>query len=97
MPRLLLHRERISPKNLETVLVDKLVSEVSSMFPDVKTNADHTGIVNSAHFDRLEGLVRDALDKGAKVTVVTRRSTSPFLVIDDWSYIGYASTIGGSQ
>ncbi|MCC8937079.1 coniferyl aldehyde dehydrogenase [Bradyrhizobium sp. Arg68] len=57
-------------KQLEAALVDQLINETSAMFPRVHTNSDHTGIINSRHFDRLENLVNDARSKGARITVV---------------------------
>jgi len=50
---------------------DELVSEmkaaVSSFYPDLKHNDDYTSIINEKHFDRLQGLLKDAKEKGATI------------------------------
>jgi len=35
--------------------------------PDLKHNDDYTSIVNQKHFDRLQGLLTDAKEKGAQI------------------------------
>ena len=51
--------------------VDNFVSEASSsietMFPTLKDNEDYTSIVNQRHYERLQGYLDDAREKGAKI------------------------------
>ena len=51
--------------------VDSFVSEASAavtkMFPTLKDNVDYTSIVNERHYERLQGYVEEAKEKGAKV------------------------------
>ncbi len=48
--------------------VDEFVAEatksVKKMFPTLKDNPDYTSIINQRHFDRINGYVEDAKDKG---------------------------------
>ena len=40
------------------------------MYPDPLDNDDYASIVSDRHFERLQGLVEDARDKGAEVIEV---------------------------
>jgi coniferyl-aldehyde dehydrogenase len=40
---------------------------VAKMYPRLADNGDYTSIVNAQHYDRLQGYVTDAKEKGAKV------------------------------
>ena len=40
---------------------------VADFYPDLKHNDDYTSIVNQKHFDRLQGLLSDAKEKGAEI------------------------------
>ena len=40
---------------------------VSEYFPDLKNNDDYTSIINEKHYDRLQELLDDAIEKGANV------------------------------
>lgn len=45
----------------------KLACEVAlELYPSLSGNADYTRIINTQHFDRLNGLVRDAVELGAR-------------------------------
>ena len=48
-------------------LVTEMKSAVSSFYPDLKHNDDYTSIINEKHYDRLQGLLQDAKDKGATI------------------------------
>jgi coniferyl-aldehyde dehydrogenase len=54
--------------------VDDFVSEatksVTTMFPSLKDNQDYTSIVNQRHYDRLQGYLEDAREKGAKIVEI---------------------------
>jgi len=54
----------------EQALIDKLATHFDAMFPTLSQNADVTGIISTAHFNRLTGYLDDARRKGAKVTVI---------------------------
>jgi coniferyl-aldehyde dehydrogenase len=48
-------------------LVAEMKSAVTSFYPDLKHNDDYTSIINEKHYDRLQGLLKDAKDKGATI------------------------------
>ncbi|MFN3237256.1 MAG: coniferyl aldehyde dehydrogenase [Pseudomonadales bacterium] len=43
---------------------------VATMFKDIKDNPDYTSIVNQRHFDRLNGYIEDAKNKGARIVEI---------------------------
>jgi len=45
-------------------------SSVARMYADLKDNPDYTSIVNQRHFDRINGYIDDAKNKGAEVVVI---------------------------
>lgn len=62
---------------------------VSDLYPQGPASTDYTSIINDRHFDRLNGLLRDAEDKGARVLPVGRpvkgvraHTLAPMLVLD---------------
>ena len=46
------------------------VEVTSEMYPDIKDNDDFTSIVNQKHFDRIQGLLEDAKEKGADIVEI---------------------------
>ena len=48
-------------------LVSGMKEAVADFYPDLKHNDDYTSIVNQKHFDRLQGLLNDAKEKGAQI------------------------------
>ena len=49
----------------------RLAEEVTQqLYPNLSDNRDYTHIINAQHFDRLSGLVRDALARGASETTL---------------------------
>jgi len=48
-------------------LVSGMKAAVADFYPDLKHNDDYTSIVNQKHFDRLQGLLSDAKEKGAEI------------------------------
>ena len=55
-------------KSVENELVTALKSSIEAMYGnDAKTSADYCRIVNNRHFNRLNGLLNDAVEKGANV------------------------------
>ena len=55
-------------------LVADMKSAVASFYPDLKHNDDYTSIINEKHFDRLQGLLQDARDKGAIIDEINPAS-----------------------
>lgn len=55
------------PEALEDAFVEAARTAVATMFPALKDNPDYTSIINERHFDRLQGLLSDAREKGATV------------------------------
>ena len=46
------------------------VEVTSEMYPEMKDNDDFTSIVNQKHYDRIQGLLEDAKEKGADVVEI---------------------------
>ena len=67
----------IAPAELEARLIARLEDEARSMYPDMESNPDYTGIINERHFARLQNYIDDAVAKGAKVTIVGADKTRP--------------------
>lgn len=67
----------VVPEDLETRIIARLKSEVLSMYPDIGTNKDFTAIINEHHFSRLERYIDDAVNKGAKLTIVGAETSRP--------------------
>jgi coniferyl-aldehyde dehydrogenase len=67
-----------------------LSSQIVRMYPTLATNPDYTSIVADRHFDRLNGLIEDARDKGARVETINpgaenlgnQRKIAPTLIFD---------------
>ena len=53
---------------------DEFITEaekaVADYYPSIKNNDDYTSIINERHFDRLNGLIDDAREKGATINQV---------------------------
>jgi coniferyl-aldehyde dehydrogenase len=58
------------PEEHEGRTIDVLSAAVTAMYPALIANDDYASIINRRHRDRLEGLVADAVDKGAEAIVV---------------------------
>ncbi len=57
-------------KSVETELVAALKSSIEAMYGnDAKTSADYCRVVNNRHFNRLNVLLNEAVEKGANVQV----------------------------
>ena len=50
--------------------VEAAVSVTSEMYPEMKDNSDYTSIINQKHYDRIQGYLEDAKQKGAKVVEI---------------------------
>ncbi|MFK7916204.1 MAG: coniferyl aldehyde dehydrogenase [Pseudomonadales bacterium] len=58
------------PEESVDEFVDAAERSVAKMFPTLLDNADYTSVVNQRHFERLNGYVEEARDKGAKVVEI---------------------------
>ncbi|MEO1730703.1 MAG: coniferyl aldehyde dehydrogenase [Pseudomonadota bacterium] len=58
------------PEDKQDEAVAGVASGVSNMYPTLLENDDYSSIVSDRHFERLQGLVEDARDKGAEVIEV---------------------------
>ncbi|MBF2754244.1 MAG: coniferyl aldehyde dehydrogenase [Gammaproteobacteria bacterium AqS3] len=50
--------------------VESAKSAVGTMYPDLKHNQDYTSILNQRHYERINGYLEDARDKGAEVVEI---------------------------
>ncbi|XOV88336.1 MAG: coniferyl aldehyde dehydrogenase [Pseudomonadota bacterium] len=67
-------------------------ASVATMYPDLKDNPDYTSIINERHFDRINGYLDDAREKGATLVELNpanedfsqqeHRRIPPTLVLD---------------
>ncbi|MFG6465258.1 coniferyl aldehyde dehydrogenase [Roseateles sp. BYS87W] len=55
------------PRELMEPLTQRLLAEMRRMYPTIAGNADYTSIVSPRHFARLQGLIDDAAQRGARV------------------------------
>ena len=58
------------PEEKVNEFVDAAVAITSEMFPDMKDNDDYTSIINQKHYDRIQGYLADAKEKGAEVVEI---------------------------
>ncbi len=55
------------PEAMLQPFVEASRSAIAKMFPRLADNEDYTSIVNEAHYRRLQGLLADAKEKGARI------------------------------
>ncbi len=58
------------PEDSRDEFVEHARASVARMFPDLKDNPDYTSIVNERHYERLNGYLDDAREKGANVVEI---------------------------
>lgn len=58
------------PKDKEMGVIAGLQAAVARMYPTLLANDDYTSVVNGRHRDRLQGLLDDAVEKGAELITV---------------------------
>ena len=58
------------PEDKEEATVAALKRQVSAMYPTMLSNDDYASVINARHRDRLQGLVADAVAKGAEAIEV---------------------------
>lgn len=55
----------------------RLAGQVTQqLYPKLSDNGDYTRVINTQHFDRLKGLVRDAVERGAKPVALSNQEIS---------------------
>jgi coniferyl-aldehyde dehydrogenase len=60
----------VVPEDMADSLTDKIVEKCKTILPDAVENKDYTAIISRHHYDRLQVLISDAENKGAKITRV---------------------------
>lgn len=58
------------PEESRDEFVEAARNSVAKMYPDIKDNPDYTSIVNERHFERLNGYLADAREKGASIVEI---------------------------
>lgn len=58
------------PEEKVEEFVKASVEVTSEMYPEMKNNDDFTSIINQRHFDRIQGYIEDAKEKGAEVVEI---------------------------
>lgn len=64
----------LCPSNRIDEFVDTWKAQISTMYPSLKDNPDLTSIVNERQYQRLQGYLNDAREKGATVVQVNPKS-----------------------
>jgi coniferyl-aldehyde dehydrogenase len=81
----------LTPRDKVGLFVEATRSVVAGMYPKLAGNPDYTSIVSERHYQRLQGLLRDAEEKGAKTIALNPagenfdpalRKIPPTLVLD---------------
>jgi coniferyl-aldehyde dehydrogenase len=62
------------PRDRKDEFVAAVTEFFSTIFPTILDNPDYTSVINKRHYDRLNGLVDDAREKGAEVVEVNPAS-----------------------
>lgn len=57
----------LAPEEQVQPLITALKAEISKCYPTIYNNPDYTGVVNERHFNRLQGYLEDAKQKGAEI------------------------------
>lgn len=78
------------PRDKVDAFVTHYNDVITRFYPDIQDNTDYTAIINPHHFERLNGLLKDAKTKGATVQVVGasaqsssgNRKLHPHVVLD---------------
>jgi coniferyl-aldehyde dehydrogenase len=77
------------PAGREQAFVEAARAVVTKCFPVMATTPDYTSIINARHYERLQGYVSDALERGARIEPLstaaadaTRRKLPPLALLD---------------
>jgi coniferyl-aldehyde dehydrogenase len=55
------------PKGRADAFVEECRTAFAAMYPTIQTNPDYTAIINDRQYDRLQNVLKDARERGAKV------------------------------
>ena len=58
------------PKDKKEDFISQSKKTVSEMYPSLKDNPDYTSVINQRHYDRLQGYVEEAKEKGFEVVEI---------------------------
>jgi coniferyl-aldehyde dehydrogenase len=58
------------PENQEGEVIQGLSAAVAEQYPTLDANDDYTSIINDRHYERLQGYLKDAAEKGAELVEV---------------------------
>jgi len=64
----------IMPKQMNRQFEQELKATTGKFYPDISENEQYSRIINSSHFERLNSLLKDAKDKGAKIVELSDHS-----------------------
>lgn len=64
------------PEGKEQEFIQLYQNTFAKMYPTVRNNDDYTAIINPRQYERLQAWVKDAEEKGAKITVVNPANES---------------------
>lgn len=67
------------PNDVKSDFVQRLQAEFAQFFPDYLKNPNVVSIVNDRNYDRVTGLIDDAVEKGAKKISVTNKDEASLL------------------
>ena len=79
------------PSRLVDAFVEECRAAVTQMYPKLADNDDYTSVVSEAHYERLQGYLKDATERGAKLVELnpakeelasSTRKIAPVLVRD---------------
>lgn len=60
----------LCPRNQVDALAETFKKVVSAWYPSLKNNQDYTAVINQRQHDRLQGYLKDAAEKGAKIIAI---------------------------
>lgn len=58
------------PEGKTDAFVEAVRKAVASMYPKLEANPDYTSIINARHYERLNGYLKDAVEKGAQLVEI---------------------------
>lgn len=57
----------LCPRDKVDEFVTKFTAQVSAMYPTMLDNPDYTSVINSKQYNRIQGYMKDAREKGARI------------------------------
>jgi coniferyl-aldehyde dehydrogenase len=60
----------MAPKENVDGFVSEAKAAIGKMYPTIKDNGDYTSIINQRHYERIQGLISDARQKGAEIVEI---------------------------